>query len=694
MKDVWELLRDAVNDLNHTLSVISQDSDDYDGDGSFYEEDPDMQRMQGEVKLLTNPTLQRNGFEEPLKPTTTASAFPLENSTRELGLYEQKVNALFQSAMNSAKSEEYINLLRFIQNLYRFNKTDGKAQIMYPTETCEKNVNPEIPFDRFGRTQPAVQAMTTAEFRTHSMTIKFAISEKQDVLIYSAGLIFRGQMSNKSSFDMHQCPLRNSSTRNINTTVDSKETICCEENQSMFDLGKKPIPATIVTEKEKINSLRNRLDNFNFRDNTCTQETNRRRSIATSTMDSSCQSLNNEYYRTVETITTCDFVVLAPGKKLQLKNIFQLYIHCILNQMKDATTKDVQVSNKTQYVVVRNALTEIIPKRTTNLFDIEKNYGKLQNSECTELVQMKKDNEDLEEQLDVCFLSLQQLQKENGDIRSQLKEAQKNIEICNDLKQQNTLLQIDLDETKKKVTYMDSQETSLKTLRNKVELLKNELDNSRMVAEKMNQLLDDINKDQDATVTNLKKLWMRACDDSERLQAQVNTLQNDLANYHCLKSDYDNLKVLQESLQKEVLNKNCTISELTESLKSLLDRVQSLVEKEFYMIDKRSLHENLQAFLAFLRSQGVINILGRSRDFMCYVLCQLCGLREGEIFLFFGINDSVRSLVEEARLKIHNKSTGKTLSAEEELLQGLQIKNISRLGISDMFIEFLQDEIG
>jgi hypothetical protein len=79
---------------------------------------------------------------------------------------------------------------------------------------------------------------------------------------------------------------------------------------------------------------------------------------------------------------------------------------------------------------------------------------------------------------------------------------------------------------------------------------------------------------------------------------------------------------------------------------------------------------------------------------MCYVLCQVCGLSEDEIFLFFGINDSVGSVVKEARFKMADKSAENTLSAEEEMLQGIQKKSISRIGISDMFIEFLQDEIG
>jgi hypothetical protein len=56
---------------------------------------------------------------------------------------------------------------------------------------------------------------------------------------------------------------------------------------------------------------------------------------------------------------------------------------------------------------------------------------------------------------------------------------------------------------------------------------------------------------------------MRACEDSERFQAEVNALQNDLTNFHRLKNDYNDLKASEEYLQKEILNKDNIISELT-----------------------------------------------------------------------------------------------------------------------------------
>jgi hypothetical protein len=45
------------------------------------------------------------------------------------------------------------------------------------------------------------------------------------------------------------------------------------------------------------------------------------------------------------------------------------------------------------------------PKGSADLLDIKKNYYETQDVEYTEFVQVRKENEDLEEQLDICFVS-------------------------------------------------------------------------------------------------------------------------------------------------------------------------------------------------------------------------------------------------------------------------------------------------
>lgn len=246
-----------------------------------------------------------------------------------------------------------------------------------------------------------------------------------------------------------------------------------------------------------------------------------------------------------------------------------------------------------------------------------------------------------------------------------------------------------------------SLEKMLETERNAKEALNEQVEQQQGVIERLNRLIEDMQADSDATVGSLRSYLAKAQQEAREARDELQQRSEEIQQARVLRAAYDELKHDVDAAEATKSNLQNQNEVLSDALKKVLDRLHDKADESDFFVDRRKIEKKVKEYYSILVAQGMVNVIGRPKEELLFVLCEACGIQPDLATICFGLPPNVASRVTKTRLQAEATLTA---AAAAETPEGDDASipkpdtgqppggRVERRAISSMFLDFLEAE--